>query len=144
MVHEDDRTTEFRRDRGHRKIALKSVNVVEPTAAGAEGGAGNLGTVGIDREQELGVRDGNQARHHRSHPAFDLLRRGHFDVPRPGRLAADIRSGPRPSSAIRTARSAAFSGSRHCPPSENESGVTLRIPTTRVVLGMKFNGIAVP
>ena len=128
VVHHDHRHAVLGGDARHVGIALQAPHVVEDRGALFERPGGDLRLDGVDRDR--------QAEPHRSRaaPAQDARSRRRARPASRRHRAASIprrrRGCRRRRAAMRRACAIATCGSTNCPPSENESGVTLRMPIT--------------
>ena len=110
--------------RGHARVAAEGGDVVDVGRPGVERGRGDRGLRGVDRDLRPSR---GQGLDHRD-DAAQLLGLGDRLGAGPRRLAADVEDvrARRPRAPARASTAAA--ASRHAPPSENESGVTLTTP----------------
>ena len=124
-VHEHPRDAGVGDDRSHGGIGQSAADVVHHPGARREGGGGHGRPGGVDADRDPAPAELGD---HGQDPAA-LLVGGHAAGARPRRLAPDVdvvRAGGRHVSPWATAASTVS----WRPPSENESGVTLRMPMT--------------
>ena len=129
QVHEDHGRAAPGHEGRHRRVEREAAHVVHHVGAGVEGGAGHLRLRRVDRQRAgaapaEGLDDGSRAAGSPPPPG-PCAAPGRVDSPPTSTQSA-------PSSKRARPRATAASTSPRRPPSENESGVTLRMPTTRV------------
>ena len=129
-VHRRRRRRRSGDDRGHRRVGEPAGDVVDDDAhRAATACSATAGARRVDADD--GARRAASARP-RAAPGRARPRRGTRAGPGPGRLAADVEDVGALGRAARSPCATAPPGSNHSPPSENESGVTLTTPMTRV------------
>ena len=112
---------------GQLGLLAEGGHVVDEGGAGVDRGLGNRELGGVDADLHAGAAQGARRRGRRGAAPRrppPARRRGRVDSPPTSRMSA-------PSAISARARSTAWSKANHSPPSENESGVTLRMPMTR-------------
>ena len=126
-MHDDDRHAVLGDHARHVGIALQAPHVVDDAAPAASAQAATCGLHGVDRDRH--AEPGHRGQHRLEPPHFLARRDRRRGAVGPGGFRADVDD-------VRALRDHAAgvldggAGSRKRPPSENESGVTLRMPIT--------------
>ena len=128
-VHQHHVAAALRADRRQLRVRAQRGHVVDDLGAGVERRLGDRGLRGVDRDRRVQRRRAPRApgaTRASSSSADDLAGAG------TGRLPADVEEVGARRPASSRAWAIAASASRYRPPSENESGVTLTMPISRI------------